>query len=141
MADKLTGSTGADTSVFAQSIGRNMVYRYDPAPDKINLIGFSSFAAVLAELSSDAYGNALLTLGGGMSITSDGVPASGLGAEDFLWSTVPVTADSGTMELSYGGILPLSGVINNSAGAALDAWRHPPRQKYPPLSSSHEGGG
>ena len=44
-----------------------------------------------------------------------------LGAEDFLLAAVPVTINAGSMALSNGGVLPLSGIINNSGVVALES--------------------
>ena len=70
--DTLTGTGGNDLFVFAQPIGRDDIYNFNPASDKIDLISFahaSSFGDIQANLADDASGNAVITLGGGESIT------------------------------------------------------------------------
>ena len=66
--DHLTGSSGNDLFVFSQPIGNDMIYGFDAADDKIDLIGYSdftSFADVQAHMADDAEGNAVITLGDG----------------------------------------------------------------------------
>ena len=59
--DHLTGSSGDDLFVFSQPIGNDIIYYFDAAHDKIDLIGYSrftSFADVQAHMANDAAGNA-----------------------------------------------------------------------------------
>jgi len=63
--DQLTGSHGADQFVFAQPMSHDVIYSFDTAADKIDLVGFggfSDFSAVAAHLADDGAGNAVLTL-------------------------------------------------------------------------------
>ena len=122
--DNLTGSSGADLFVFAQPIGRDTVHNFDTAHDQIDLIGYAGltgFADVQAHLANDAAGNAVLTLGDGQSITLSGVDAAMLTASDFVFDQEPVTNNAGSMVVSDGAMLPLSGIVNNSGTIELDA--------------------
>ena len=124
--DTLTGSSGADLFVLAQPIDHDIVYRFDVAQDRIDLIGyagFTSFADVETHLTNDASGNAVLTLGEGQSITWSGVSASALDTADFLFDFEPVTDNSGTMVVSDGALLPLSGIVNNTGTILLELGR------------------
>ncbi len=115
--DTLTASSGDDTLVFANKIGTDVVHSFDTARDKIDLIGFagfSSFADVLAHLSTDASGNAVITLGDGQTITLAGVSAASLSADDFLFNETPVTHNTGDMVLADGSLMPFSGTLDNT---------------------------
>src|SRR5262249_43945443 len=81
--------------------------------------GFQSFADVQAHLADDANGNAMLTLGDGQTIAFMGVHTAQLTADDFLFEVTPVTGNDGSMIVSDGALLPLSGVINNTGVIAL----------------------
>src|SRR4029453_18046168 len=90
--DTLTGSGDADTFVFSQPIGADTVHDFDTAADTIDLIGYDgigSFADVQSHMTDDASGNALITLGGGQSITLSGVSASSLTAPNFGFNVTP----------------------------------------------------
>ncbi|WP_162944043.1 MULTISPECIES: VCBS domain-containing protein [unclassified Rhizobium] len=115
--DTLTASSGNDTLVFANTIGTDVVHNFDTAHDKIDLVGFagfSSFADVQAHLSSDASGNAVITLGDGETITLTGVSAASLTADDFLFNETVVTHNTGDMVLSDGALMPFSGTLDNT---------------------------
>ncbi|OAF19403.1 DUF5801 repeats-in-toxin domain-containing protein [Bradyrhizobium neotropicale] len=120
--DTLTASSGHDMLVFANRIGADVVHGFDVAHDKIDLIGFdgvSSFADVQAHLSTDAAGNAVITLGDGETITLAGVDAKTLTGDDFVFNETPVTHNSGDMVLSDGAMLPLSGIVDNTGRIEL----------------------
>ena len=122
--DHLTGSAGDDQFVFAQPIGHDIVHSFDAAHDQIDLIAFTgmtSYADVQANLANDASGQAVLTLGDGMTITFAGVSAASLTASNFLFDIEPVTNNAGTMVVSDGAMLPLSGIVNNTGTIALDS--------------------
>ncbi|MBZ9711559.1 adhesin, partial [Mesorhizobium sp. ESP7-2] len=122
--DVLTGSSGNDLFVFSQPIGNDTVHSFDAAADQVDLIGYSgfqSFADVQAHTADDANGNAVITLGDGQSITLEGVHSSGLGTGNFVFDQTPVVNNAGTMTLSDGALLPLSGTINNTGLISLDA--------------------
>jgi hypothetical protein len=122
--DFLTGSSGHDLFVFSQPIGHDVVYSFDAMHDKIDLIGyagFSSFADIQAQIADDSAGNAVITLGDGQSITLHGVAASMLSASDFVFNATPVTENPGSMVISNGAILPLSGTIDNAGHIALNS--------------------
>ncbi|MDH2354847.1 calcium-binding protein [Bradyrhizobium sp. SSUT112] len=120
--DNLTASTGNDLLVFSQPIGHDIVYNFDAAHDTIDLIGyagFTSFADVQAHIANDGTGNALITLGDGQSITLNGVDANSLAANDFVFDQTPTTENTGSMTISDGAVLPLSGIIHNTGSISL----------------------
>ncbi|MGY5812094.1 T1SS-143 repeat domain-containing protein [Rhizobium sp. LEGMi198b] len=122
--DTLTASSGNDTLVFANTIGTDVVHNFDTAHDKIDLVGFagfSSFADVQAHLSSDASGNAVITLGDGETITLAGVSAAALTADDFLFNETVVTHNTGDMVLSDGALMPFSGTLDNTGSIHLSS--------------------
>jgi hypothetical protein len=122
--DTLTASSGNDLLVFSQPIGHDVVYRFDPMYDKIDLIGyagFTTFADIQGHIANDAATNAVITLGDGQSITLQGIDASSLSAENFLFDQTPLMNNLGTMTISDGAMLPLSGIINNTGTIALDS--------------------
>ena len=122
--DNLTGSAGNDLFVFSQPIGNDIVYRFDAAADKIDLIGyagFTNFTDVQAHLSTDSHGNAVLALGDGQSITLQGVQSSSLNAANFTFEQTPVVDNAATMVIGDGAVMPLSGTINNSGTIEIDS--------------------
>ena len=122
--DFLTGSSSKDQFVFSQPIGNDTIYNFNPSEDQIDLIGyagFGSFDDVKSHLTADANGNAVITLADGQTITLNGVAAASLGASNFVFDQTPVTNNAGTMTISDGAMLPLSGIINNTGTIALDS--------------------
>jgi hypothetical protein len=122
--DVLTGSSGHDLFVFSQPIGNDTVHSFDAAADQIDLIGYSglaSFGDLQTHISDDGHGNAVITLADGQSITLEGVHSSTLGADNFVFDQTPVVNNAGTMALSDGALLPLSGTVNNSGVIALNS--------------------
>ena len=122
--DHLTGSAGADLFVFSQPIGNDTVYSFDVAADQIDLVGyagFASFSDVQAHTADDGMGDAVITLGDGQSITLHGVDAASLSSNDFVFNQTPVTENAGSMTISDGAVLPLSGMIENTGTIALDS--------------------
>jgi VCBS repeat-containing protein len=122
--DTLTASGGNDTLVFANKIGTDVVHNFDTAHDKIDLVGFdgiASFADVQAHLGTDAAGNAVITLGDGQTITLNGVSAASLTADDFVFNEAAVTHNTGSMVLSDGALLPMSGDVENSGIIHLES--------------------
>lgn len=122
--DTLTGSAGDDLFVFSQPIGADMVYSFDAAHDRIDLIGYSdlaTFADVQAHMADDGAGNALITLGDSQSITLQGVSASTLTAGNFLFDEQPHLTNNNTITIGDGAMLPLSGTIDNSGTITLDS--------------------
>ncbi|MHC8370872.1 VCBS domain-containing protein [Pseudomonas sp. MDT1-85] len=118
--DNLTGSSGADTFVFAQPIGNNQIYSFDAAADKIDLIGFSginSFADL--SITNDANGNALVSIGSGQSVTLKGVDAVDLSEANFQFDVDPVMTNAGTLTIADGAIMPFGGSIHNSGTIEL----------------------
>jgi hypothetical protein len=122
--DFLTGSSGHDLFVFSQPIGHDTVYNFDVAADQIDLIdytGFASFAEVQSHTANDSAGDAVITLGDGQTITLHGVGANSLSADDFAFDQTPVTQNAGSMVISDGAILPLSGMIENTGTIELNS--------------------
>jgi VCBS repeat-containing protein len=122
--DFLSASSGKDQFVFAQPIGNDTIYNFDPSQDQIDLIsyaGFSNFDDVQSHLTADANGNAVITLANGQTITLDGVAAASISASNFVFDQMPVTNNAGTMTISDGAVLPLSGIVNNTGTIALDS--------------------
>ncbi|NEX76513.1 type I secretion C-terminal target domain-containing protein, partial [Aeromonas rivipollensis] len=120
--DNLSGSSGADTFVFAQPIAHNQVYGFDVAADRLDLIGFGAgldFASL--QIAGDGQGNAVITLGPDSSITLRGVDAGALGAANFVFDLAPEMSNSGTMMLHDGAMLPLGGFLDNSGSVVLDS--------------------
>ncbi|WP_085707965.1 S-layer family protein [Pseudomonas sp. B23(2017)] len=118
--DNLTGSSGADTFVFAQPIGDNVIYSFDAAADKIDLIGFTGvndFADVT--IANDASGNAVLSISDHQTITVNGVDAAALSAANLMFDVDPITTNTGTITIADGAIMPFGGRIDNSGTIAL----------------------
>ncbi|MDC7698454.1 type I secretion C-terminal target domain-containing protein, partial [Vogesella indigofera] len=120
--DNLTGSSTADTFVFARPIGNNVIHRFDVGTDKVDLIGFAGVAS-MADLSivNDDNGNAVVSISSGQSITLKGVDAALLTAANFQFDVTPVLHNAGTLTIADGAIMPLGGVIDNSGTIALAA--------------------
>ena len=122
--DTLTGAGSNNEFVFAQPIGNDTIYNFNTATDKIDLMGFASvasFSDVQASTTTDANGNAVITLGNGETITLIGVHAASLTAADFAFNQTPVVDNTGTMVVSDGAILPLGGTIDNTGTIALNS--------------------
>jgi hypothetical protein len=122
--DYLTGSSGADEFVFAQPIGHDVIYSFDTASDKIDLVGFSgfsNFSDVAAHLRDDGAGNAVLTLAPDETITLHGVNAASLSASDFQFNQQTVLENPADMIISNGAKLPLSGMIDNTGVIELNS--------------------
>ncbi|EJM95688.1 putative calcium-binding protein, partial [Pseudomonas sp. GM74] len=118
--DNLTGSSGADTFVFARPIGNNVIYSFDAAADKIDLIGFTGVNDVAdVSIANDANGNAVLSISADQTITVNGVDAAALGAANLLFDVDPVTTNTGTLTIADGAIMPFGGSIDNSGTIAL----------------------
>jgi VCBS repeat-containing protein len=120
--DFLTASSGKDLFVFAQPIGHDTVYSFATSQDQIDLIGyagFAGFADVQAHMIENAAGNTVITLGDGQSITLQGVDEAALTEANFEFSQTPVLNNAGTMTISDGGTMPLSGTINNTGTIGL----------------------
>jgi len=122
--DTLTGSGANDLFVFAQPIANDRIYDFQPASNRIDLIGFSgisSFGDLQAKMADDANGNAVLTLGSGETITILGVDAAALGAGNFLFDEDPVSSNAGDMTIGDGATLPLGGTVGNTGTIALNS--------------------
>ena len=122
--DHLSGAGANDMFVFSQPIGIDIIYNFNSASDKIDLIGFNnvaSFSDIQANLTDDANGNAVITLGAGETITLQGVHAAALNANDFVFDQTPVTTNASSITIGDGAILPLSGTINNTGTIALNS--------------------
>ena len=122
--DHLTGSSGKDLFVFAQPIGHDTIYSFNASEDQIDLIGywgFTNFNDVQHHLSEDSASNAVITLANGQSITLLDVPGSSLSANNFVFDHTPALINTGTLTISDGALLPLSGIITNTGTIALNS--------------------
>ena len=63
----------------------------------------------------------MITLAAGETITLNGVDAASLTASDFVFNQTPVTNNAGSMTISDGAILPLSGTVDNTGTIALNS--------------------
>ncbi|WP_230139163.1 VCBS domain-containing protein, partial [Pseudomonas sp. Bi130] len=118
--DNLTGSSGADTFVFAQPIGNNQIFNFDAAADKIDLVGFTGING-FADLSitNDANGNALVSISTGQTVTLKGIDAADLSEANFQFDVDPLTNNTGTLTIADGAIMPFGGSIHNSGTIEL----------------------
>ncbi|QHP71409.1 hypothetical protein EI171_31560 [Bradyrhizobium sp. LCT2] len=142
--DNLTGSTGDDLFVFSQPIGHDVIYSFDAASDQIDLIGYANFTGfgdIQAHMANDAAGDAVITLADGQSITLNGVDASSLTADDFVFDHTPVTENPGHMVISDGAILPLSGIIDNTGTIELNSTGNEADLQLIELGITLHGGG
>jgi Bacterial Ig-like domain/Nidogen-like len=122
--DHLTGTSSADLFVFAQPIGNDIIYNFNAASDKIDLIGFNniaSFADIQGNIADDADGNAVIKIGANETITLNGVHAASVTASGFVFNQAPITENPGTMQIGHGAHLPLSGTINNTGTIELNS--------------------
>jgi VCBS repeat-containing protein len=122
--DQLTGSSGADQFVFAQPIGHDVIYSFDAASDKIDLVGFSGFSDfrdVAAHLSDDGAGSAVLTLASDETITLHGVNSALLSASNFQFNQQTLLENLADMIIGNGATLPLSGIIENTGMIELNS--------------------
>ncbi|AMS18391.1 type I secretion protein [Pseudomonas chlororaphis] len=118
--DNLTGSSGADTFVFAQPIGNNQIYNFDVTADKIDLIGFTGVTAFAdLSISDDVNGNALVSIGSGQTVTLKGVDAADLSEANFQFDRDPLTQNTGTLTIADGAIMPFGGGLHNSGTIEL----------------------
>ncbi|MGY3256462.1 VCBS domain-containing protein [Pseudomonas chlororaphis] len=118
--DNLTGSSGADTFVFAQPIGNNQIYNFDVTADKIDLIGFTGITAFAdLSISNDVNGNALVSIGSGQTVTLKGVDAADLSEANFQFDRDPLTQNTGTLTIADGAIMPFGGGLHNSGTIEL----------------------
>ena len=122
--DYLSGSSGPDLFVFAQPISHDVVYSFNSASDKIDLVGFSGFADfndVAAHLSDDGAGNTVLTLASDETITLHGVNSASLNAGNFEFNQQTVLENSANMIIGNGAALPLGGMIENTGVIDLNS--------------------
>jgi hypothetical protein len=122
--DTLSGSGSSDLFVFAQPIGNDTIYNFNAATDRIDLISFntvSSFSDIQANLTNDANGDAVITIGADQTITLHGVDAASLTANDFVFNQTPVIDNAGSIGIGDGATLPLSGMVNNTGTIALNS--------------------
>lgn len=118
--DNLTGSSGADQFVFAQPIGNNVIYNFDVANDRLDLIGFTGITSMAnVQISNDADGNAVISIGEGQSITIKGVDGALLGEANFEFNVDPVTRNGDTLTIADGAIMPFGGSLINEGTIAL----------------------
>src|SRR5262249_16690198 len=121
--DTLTGSADKDTFVFANPIGNDVIHHFDTGMDQVDLVGFGidDFTALQGHITNDANGNALITLGDGETITIDGVSAGQLAADNFAFDQEPVMHNAGTLAISDGAFMPVSGIIDNTGVIQLNS--------------------
>ena len=120
--DTLTGAGSNDEFVIAQPIGNDVIYNFNAASDKIDLVGFSNIAKFGdLRLANDANGDAVVTLGNGETITLHGTNAASLTPGNFLFNQTPVVENHGSMVIGDGALLPLTGTIDNTGKIALNA--------------------
>uniref|UniRef100_UPI003BA12FF9 beta strand repeat-containing protein n=1 Tax=Aeromonas taiwanensis TaxID=633417 RepID=UPI003BA12FF9 len=118
--DNLTGSSGTDQFVFAQPIGDNVIYNFDVANDRLDLIGFTGVTSMAnVQISNDDDGNAVISIGEGQSITIKGVDGALLGEANFEFNVDPVTRNGGTLTIADGAIMPFGGSLINEGIIAL----------------------
>jgi serralysin len=101
--DTLYGGTGNDVFVFAANAGSDWVGDFTAGSDRIDLsaLGFTSFAQVQAAMSESG-GDTRIELGGGNSVTLDGVAMASLGAGDFgMPESAPLAFASMTLAGGY----------------------------------------
>ena len=121
-SDTLTGAGANDEFVIAQPIGNDVIYNFNAASDKIDLVGFSNVAKFGdIQLANDANGNAVVILGNAETITLHGTDAASLTAGNFLFDQTPVVENHGSMVIGDGALLPLAGTIDNTGTIALNA--------------------
>ncbi len=121
-SDTLTGAGTHDLFVVAHPIGNDAIYNFNTATDKIDLVDFNKIASFSdLIITDDAGGNAVITLGVGEMITVHGVHPTSITAEDFVFNQTPTVENAGTMTVSDGAVLPLSGTIHNTGTIALDS--------------------
>jgi Ca2+-binding RTX toxin-like protein len=89
--DRLIGEGGADRYIFDHnSTGKDIIQGFDVTADKVALAanlngnGIGTAQQAIAHVNADANGNAVLNLGGGNTVTFQGVKPSQLGMEDFI---------------------------------------------------------
>ena len=122
--DHLTGTASGNLFVFGQPIGHDVVYNFNAALDKIDLIGFDNiagFADIQGNIADDANGNAVITLGANETITLYGVDAASVTASDFVFNQAPVTENPGTMQIGDSAHLALSGMVDNTGTIELNS--------------------
>ena len=121
--DFLTAASGHDLIVFSQPIGHDLLYNFDVRADQIDLIGFSAtdFGIVQAHMLDDSSGSAVITLGDEQSITLPGISSSSLTASNFVFNLAPTLSNIGTMSVSDGALLPISGEMNNTGAVLLSS--------------------
>ncbi|MDH6263564.1 hypothetical protein M2427_007520 [Bradyrhizobium sp. BR13661] len=122
--DHLTGTGNSDQFVFAQPIGNDVIYNFDPTTDRIDLIGFSgiaTFGDLQGNIADDVNGNAVIHLGANETITLSGVHAADLTSNGFEFNQAPIMENPGTMQLGDRSKLPLSGTVQNSGTIELNS--------------------
>ena len=70
-----------------------------------------------------------------------GVDAASLTASDFVFNQTPVVENAGTMAVSDGAMLPLSGTIDNTGTIALNSTGDPTELQLIGDGITLEGGG
>ena len=140
--DTLTGAGGNDLFVFAQPIGNDTIHNFNAASDQIDLMGVANVASFQdLQIAGDSNGDAVITVGSGETITLQGVNAASLTASDFVFDQTPTLNNSGTMLISDGAVLPLSGIIDNSGTIELNSTGDATELQIVGAGVTLEGGG
>jgi hypothetical protein len=120
--ETVTGAGGNDLFVFGQPIGNDTIHNFNVASDQIDLMGFANVAGFQElQIADDGNGDAVITVASGETITLPGIDATTLTASNFVFDQTPTVSNSGTMVVSDGAVLPLSGIVDNSGVIALNS--------------------
>src|SRR5262249_49081023 len=135
------GAGANDLFVFGQPIGNDTIYNFNAATDKIDLC-FTKVASFSdLNIANDGQGDAVITVGAGETISLHGVDPTSLTAADFIFNQNPTSENAGSMVVSDGAVLPLSGIINNTGTIALDSSGHQTELQIIGDGLTLEGGG
>ena len=142
--DNLSGSSGDDLFVLAQPIGNDTIYKFNVAHDRVDLLGFSGmsgFVDVQTRLSDNSNGDAVVTIAEGKSITFDGVSATSLAANNFVFNRDTVMDNANSIVIGDNAVLPLAGTVNNSGTIELASIGGQTRLQVLANGLTLEGGG
>ena len=110
--------------MLAQPIGNNIIYNFDVARDKVDLIGFddlSSFVDVQTRLADNSNGDAVITIVEGQSITFDRREHGSLTANNFVFDLGTEMDNEDDIIISDSAMLPLAGTVKNSGTIELSS--------------------
>jgi hypothetical protein len=83
----------------------------------------------------------MITLSDGQSIVLDGVHAAALAETNFVFNQTPTLDNAGTMTISDGALMPLTGTIHNTGTIALSSTGHETDLQLTQYGMTLEGGG